>query len=138
MFEANPYRKTASKSPEFSDLIRRREPGSTEQLKTFVQTSAERILAVAHLMGNPLGLRALEPEDKSDVSNRSEQRYVTGKAKDVTEALCQIVFPAIDLDRSDDGTRYDDTAFLDFQRACLRIPTLPVIDLGRKHRCTIR
>ncbi|MXV61871.1 transposase [Natronorubrum sp. JWXQ-INN-674] len=87
----------------------------SDQLKTFVQTSAERILGVAHEMGNPLGMRALEPEDKSDLSNRSEQRYVTGKAKDVTEALCQIVFPAIDLERPADGTRYDDTAFLDLQ-----------------------
>jgi len=87
----------------------------SDSLKEFVQTSAERILGVAHSMGNPLGLRALEPEDKSDVSTRSEQRYVTGKAKDVTEALCQVVFPAIGLDRPTDGTRYDDTAFLDLQ-----------------------
>ena len=85
------------------------------RLQAFIRISAECILAVAHEMGNPLGLRALHPEDKSDLSNRSEQRYVTGKAKDVTEALCQIVFPAIDLDRPDDGTRYDDTAFLDLQ-----------------------
>ncbi|MDQ2056434.1 transposase [Halobellus sp. H-GB7] len=85
------------------------------RLQAFIRTSAECILAVAHEMGNPLGLRALTPEDKSGLSNRSEQRYVTGKAKDVTEALCQIVFPAIDLDRPDDGTRYDDTAFLDLQ-----------------------
>ncbi len=83
--------------------------------QAFIRISAERILAVAHEMGNPLGLRALDPEEKSDSSTRSEQRYVTRKAKDVTEAPCQLVFPAIDLDRPDDGTRYDDTAFLDPQ-----------------------
>jgi hypothetical protein len=33
----------------------------------------------------------------------------------VTDALCQIVFPAIDLDRPDEGTRYGDTAFLDLR-----------------------
>lgn len=86
-----------------------------EPLTTFIHTSAERILGVAHEMGNPLGMRALEPEDKSDVSSRSEQRYVTGKAKEVTEALCQIVFPAIEFNRPDEGTQYADTAFLDLQ-----------------------
>jgi hypothetical protein len=86
-----------------------------EQLKTFVQTSAERILAVAHELGNPLGLRALEPEDKSDVSSRTEQRYIDNKAKKITQALCEYVFPAMQLDRPDEGTRYDDTAFLELQ-----------------------
>ncbi|EMA51296.1 transposase IS4 family protein [Halococcus salifodinae DSM 8989] len=66
-------------------------------------------------MGNPLGMRALESEDKSDLSSRSEQRYIDSKAKKVTQALCEYVFPAMDLDRPDDGTRYDDTAFLELQ-----------------------
>jgi hypothetical protein len=51
-------------------------------------------------MGNPLGMRAFGPTDKTDCSNRTERRYVTEKAKDVTDALCQIVFPAIDPDRN--------------------------------------
>ena len=87
----------------------------SDRLKSFITQSAERILAVAHDMGNPLGMRALEPTERSDCSNRSERRYITEKAKDVTDALCQIVFPAIDLDRPDDGTQYADTAFLDLQ-----------------------
>ena len=66
-------------------------------------------------MGNPLGMRALEPEDKSDASSRSEQRYIDRKAKKVTQALCEYIFPAMDLDRPDEGTRYDDTAFLELQ-----------------------
>jgi hypothetical protein len=86
-----------------------------EQLKTFVQTSAERILGVAHELGNPLGMRALEPADKSDISSRSEQRYIDKKAKKVTQAFCEYVFPAMDLDRPDDDMRYDDTAFLELQ-----------------------
>ena len=86
-----------------------------DQLKTFIQTSAERILAVAHELGNPLRLRALEPQDKSDVSSRSEQRYIDDKAKKVTQALCEYVFPVMDLDRPDEGTRYDDTAFFELQ-----------------------
>src|SRR6056297_1891053 len=85
------------------------------QLKTFIQMSAERILGVAHELGNPLGMRALKPEDKSDVSSRSEQRYIDSKAKKVTQVLCEYIFPAMDLDRPDEGTRYDDTAFLELQ-----------------------
>jgi hypothetical protein len=84
-------------------------------LQKNVQTSAERILDVAHFVGNPLGMRALEPEDKSDISSRSEQRYIDNKAKKVTQALCEYVFPAMNLDRPDKGTRYDDTAFLELQ-----------------------
>ncbi len=79
------------------------------RLKSFITQSVERVLAVAHDTGNPLGMRALKPTDKSDCSKRSERRYVTEKAKDVTDTLCQIVFPAIDLDRPDDGTQYADT-----------------------------
>jgi hypothetical protein len=86
-----------------------------DQLKTFIQASAERILGVAHELGNPLGLHALEPEDKSDVSSRTEQRYIDNKAKTITQALCEYVFPAMDLDRPDDETRYADTAFLELQ-----------------------
>lgn len=86
-----------------------------KRLKSFIQTSAERILGVAHELGNPLGLRALEPEDKSDVSSRTEQRYIETKAKKVTQALCEYVFPAMQLDRPDEGTRYDDTAFFELQ-----------------------
>src|SRR5699024_8545885 len=85
------------------------------QLKTFIQTSAERILGVAHEVGNPLGMRSLEPEDKSDLPSRSEQRYIDNKAKKVTQALCEYVFPAMDFDRLDGGTRYDDTAFFELQ-----------------------
>ena len=70
-----------------------------DRLKSFITQSAQRTLAVAHDMGNPLGMRALKPTDKTDCSNRTERRYVTEKIKDVTDALCQIVFPAIDLDR---------------------------------------
>jgi len=86
-----------------------------ERLKSCITQSAERILSVAHDMGNPPGMCALEPTDKSDCSNRSERRYITEKARDVTDALCQIVFPAIDLNRPDEGTQYADTSFLDLQ-----------------------
>lgn len=33
----------------------------------------------------------------------------------MTQALCEYVFPAMDLDRPTEGTRYDDTAFLELQ-----------------------
>ncbi len=75
-------------APGRTTLGRARRDRFSNRLQAFIRISAERILAVAHEMGNPLGLRALDPEEKSDLSTRSEQRYVTGKAKDVTEALC--------------------------------------------------
>ena len=89
----------------------------SDRLKSFITQSAQRILAVANDMGNLLGMRALKPTDKTDCSNRTERRYVTKKTKDVTDALYQIVFLAIDLDRDcpDEGTQYGDTAFLDLQ-----------------------
>lgn len=104
--------KTAPGRTTFGRAWRERFP---EELKTFIQVSAERILVVAHEVGNPLGMRALEPEDKSDLSNRSEQRYINNKAKKVTQALCEYVFPVMDLDRPDEGTRYDDTVFFELQ-----------------------
>ncbi len=78
----------------------------SDHLKRFITQSAERILAIAHNMGNPLGMRALKPTDRTDCSNRSKRRYISEKAKDVTDALCQITFPAIDLGRPDEGTQY--------------------------------
>lgn len=84
-------------------------------VQDFIQTAVKRVLAVAHEMGNPLGLRALTSEDKIDVSSRSEQRYITGKAKEVTEALCQIMFQAIEFVRPAVGMRYDDTPLLELQ-----------------------
>lgn len=86
-----------------------------EPLKQFIQASTERFLAYAHDIGNPLGMRALAPEDKSDVSTRTEQRHIHDKATEITQALCDFVFPMVDLGRPDEGTRYDDTAFLELQ-----------------------
>jgi hypothetical protein len=77
-----------------------------DRLTSFSTQSAKRILAVAHNMGNPLGMRELESTDKSDYSNRSQQHYITEKVKNVTDALCQIMFPAIELDRPNAGTQY--------------------------------
>ena len=77
-----------------------------DRLTSFSTQSAKRILAVAHDMGNPLGMRELESTDKSDYSNRSQQHYITEKVKNVTDALCQIMFPAIELDRPNAGTQY--------------------------------
>jgi hypothetical protein len=54
--------KTAPGRTTFGRAWRDRFP---ERLKTFIQTSAERILGVAHEVGNPLGMRALEPEARA-------------------------------------------------------------------------
>ena len=106
-FGCNPDQFAADKTaPDRTTLGRAWRDRFSDRLKSFITQSAERILAVARDMGNPLGMRALEPTDKSNCSNRSQRRYIAKKAKDVTGTLCQIVFPAIDLDRPDDGTQY--------------------------------
>jgi len=88
---------------------------SSDQAKRFITQSAERILAIVHNVGNPLRMRALKPTERSDCSSRSKQRYISEKAKDVTDTLCQIAFPAIDFGRPDEGTQYADTAFLNLK-----------------------
>ena len=97
-------------APERTTLGRAWRDRFSDHLKRFITQSSERILAVAHNMGNPLGMRALKPTERTDCSNRSKQRYISEKAKDVTDALCQIVFPAIYFGRPDEGTQYAYTA----------------------------
>jgi hypothetical protein len=52
--------KTAPGRTTLSRAWRDRFPG---QFKTFIQMSAERIIGVAYKVGNPLGMRALEPDN---------------------------------------------------------------------------
>jgi hypothetical protein len=64
--------------------------------------------------GCPIGLNAIEPEDKDDVSNRTENRFINRRAKEVTEEMQQLVFPAFDFDRAENA-HYDTDAFCELQ-----------------------
>lgn len=75
-------------------------------------TVRSQVCAKSNPSRTTLGLRALELGDKSDVPSRSEQRYIDETAKIVTQALCEYVVPAMDLNRPDERTWYDDTVFL--------------------------
>lgn len=66
-----------------------------DHFTSLIHVSTKRILAVVHKLGDPLGMQALDPENKSDVTNQLKQRYVTNKTKEVILTLCKCIFPAI-------------------------------------------
>lgn len=86
-----------------------------DDLHEFITRRTEWILEHAHDRGNPLGLRALEPAEKSDLSKATEERFIREKSREVTTEMRELVFPQLDLDRPDSGTRYEDAAFLALQ-----------------------
>ncbi|SEP00563.1 IS4 transposase [Halogranum amylolyticum] len=83
------------------------------ELKRYISNTATWVLELAHEQGNPLGMRSLEPEDKSDVSEVGEKQYTRKKIREVTQEMKQLAYPAIELGRPDEETRYHDNAFLD-------------------------
>jgi len=85
-----------------------------DDLKHTIEFNAERIRDLAHERGCGIGLDAIEPEDKSDASDRTKDRYITEKAKTVTEEMQRLVFPAFDFDRADNAT-YETDAFCELQ-----------------------
>ena len=84
----------------------------SDELRTQVQHTTHRILEYAHEQGNPIGLRSLETEDKSDVSKRTEDRVIRKKSIEAAQDLRELLYGAIDLQRPDTGTQYATTEFL--------------------------
>ncbi|MFC4553478.1 MULTISPECIES: transposase [Halorussus] len=84
-----------------------------DDLKHYIQQTSDRILDYAHEQGNPLGMRALEPEDKGEVSTAVETRYTRKKISEVIQEMKRLVYPEIDLGRPEEGVQYHDNAFLD-------------------------
>ena len=80
-----------------------------DDLKHSIESNAQSIRELAHERGCAIGLDAIEPEDKSDASDRTEDRFITEKAKEVTEEMQRLVFPAFDFDRADNATYETDT-----------------------------
>jgi hypothetical protein len=83
-----------------------------EALLRLVERTAEHILTHAHERGNPLGFRSLETEDKSDVSERTEQRHIKEKTLKVSKEMRELLHGTVDLDRPEDGTQYVTSSFL--------------------------
>ena len=86
----------------------------SDDLRTSIQHTTHRILEYAREEGNPLGLHSLEPDEKSDVSERTEDRLIKEKAREVTEEMQQLVFPAFGFDRASNA-RYEAEAFCELQ-----------------------
>lgn len=75
--------------------------------RTRIQHTTHRIGEYARKNGNPLGLKSLEPEEKGDVSERTESRFIREKSLEVTEEFRDLLYGAVDLDRPEAGTQYD-------------------------------
>jgi hypothetical protein len=87
----------------------------SEELCGRVQRASESIIEYAHEQGNPLGLRSLETEDRSEVSDRTQTRDIREKSKEVTQEMRELLYGAVDLRRPQTGTQYDTSSFLGLQ-----------------------
>jgi hypothetical protein len=74
-----------------------------DQLRHTIEYNARTIRDLAHEMGCPIGLNAIEPEEKDSVSDRTEDRFINRKAKEVTEEMQRLVSPAFDFDRAENA-----------------------------------
>ncbi|GAA0266831.1 transposase [Halobacterium noricense] len=93
--------------PSRTTFVRTWQNRITEQTRTRIQHTTHRILEYAHEHGNPLGLKSLEPDEKDEVSDRTEDRLIREKTLEVTEEFRDLLYGSIDLDRPEAGTQYD-------------------------------
>lgn len=87
----------------------------SDELQGYITRVARRIIKSAHERGNPLGLRSLEAEDKHDASDRSKNRFIREKTWAVAEEMRELLFPTLDLQRPQEGTKYETEELLNFQ-----------------------
>ena len=85
-----------------------------EALQHTIEFNARRIRDLAHQRGCAIGLNAIEPEDKSGASKRTKDRFINEKAKDITEQMQRLVFPAFDFDRAKNA-KYETDTFCELQ-----------------------
>jgi len=85
-----------------------------DDLRQMIEFNARRIRKLAHERGCAVGLDAIEPEDKSDASKPTEDRFINEKAREVTEEVQRLVFPVFDFDRAENA-KYDTEAFCEVQ-----------------------
>jgi hypothetical protein len=85
-----------------------------EDLRDTIEYNARRVRELAYERGNSLGSQAIEPENKGDVSKRTENRFIDEKSMEVIEEMQHLAFPAFDFGRADNA-HYDRDAFLELQ-----------------------
>lgn len=76
-----------------------------------IERRAERILELCHEQGNPMGLRSLEPEDKQDVSDSTEQRHAKEKRNEAAQEAAQMAAAIYTFLRAKNAS-YDMETFL--------------------------
>lgn len=83
-------------------------------LRQKLEFNVRKIQELAHERGFPTGLQALEPEEQRDASQRTRNRSINRKAKEVTEDMQRLVFPAFEFNRTENA-RYESDAFCELQ-----------------------
>lgn len=86
----------------------------SDDLKQKIEFNAESIRSMAHESGCGIGLDAAEPEDKSGASERTQDRFINQKAREVTEEMQRLVFPAFDFERAENAS-YETAPFCELQ-----------------------
>jgi hypothetical protein len=88
-----------------------------EDLQSMIEVSAKQIRWVAAERGRPIGptltsdVDAEASNNSEDISKRTERRLIRRESQKVIQELESVVFPAIDLDRSEEVI-YDDDELL--------------------------
>jgi hypothetical protein len=85
-----------------------------DDLTDYLETNAKRIRSLAHERGCPIGLDALEPEEKQGASRRTQDRFIAEKTEQVVDDLQDLVFPAFSFDRAENA-HYETNSFLELQ-----------------------
>jgi hypothetical protein len=85
-----------------------------DDLRKSLTYNAKKIRELARERGSPIAADALEPEDKQDTSQRTQDRYIAQKTEEVTKEMQRLVFPAFSFDRAENA-HYEDDAFLELQ-----------------------
>lgn len=85
-----------------------------DELRDLIEQGAERIREFGRSQGQLIGLRSIKPEDKSESSRRTQDRYISEKSEEVTQELQRLVFPTFDFNRADNA-HYETDAFLELQ-----------------------
>jgi hypothetical protein len=85
-----------------------------DDLRQKIGFNARKIRELAHERGCSIGLQALEAEEQADASQRTRDRFINRKAKEVTEEMQRLVFPAFEFDRAENA-HYKSEAFCELQ-----------------------
>jgi hypothetical protein len=85
-----------------------------DDLRQKIEFNARKIRELAHQRGCSIGLQALETEEKGDASQRTRDRFINRKAKELTAEMQRLVFPAFEFDRAENA-HYESVAFCELQ-----------------------